>query len=310
MKNVEIMNKLSGAFYKVGFQLKKHSPEIMVAVGVVGTVVSAVMACKATTKVNAILEDAKDSVDAIHDCMEDENFADKYNQEDCKKALAITYLQTGAKLAKLYAPSVALGALSIASIITSNNILRKRNIALAAAYATVDKSFKEYRGRVIERFGEEVDKQLKYNVKPVEIEETIVDEKGKEKKVKKTVNVLDQYGYSEYSKIFDELNDNWDNSAEYNMMFLKSRQNYANDLLRTKKRLFLNEVYEMLGFEPTKAGQVVGWIYDEENPTGDNYVDFGIFNIHREASRNFVNGYEPAVILDFNVDGNVWETMA
>ena len=194
--------------------------------------------------------------------------------------------------------------------LASNNILRKRNIALAAAYATVDTSFKEYRNRVIDRFGKELDRELKYNIKSKEIEETVVDDKGKEKTVKKTIEVADPNTYSDYARFFDDGCIGWDKDAEYNLMFLKQQQNYANEMLKSKGHLFLNEVYDMLGIPRTKAGQVVGWIYDEKNPVGDNFVDFGLYDMHREAVRDFVNGYERTILLDFNVDGNIWELMS
>lgn len=311
MNNTTIVNKMTKVFHKTSFKVKKYSPEILVVAGVVGTVASAVMACKATTKLNDILEESKETIDKIHDAAENEALADKYTPEDAKKDLALTYVQTGVKLVKLYGPSVALGTLSIGCILSSNNILRKRNVALAAAYATVDKSFKEYRGRVIEKFGEAVDRELKYNIKEKKVEETVVDpETGKEKKVKKTIQVSDIDGYSEYARFFDDGCTGWEKDAEMNLMFLRSQQQYANDLLRARGRLFLNEVYRMLGIPETKAGQVVGWVYDEEHPIGDNYVDFGIYDLNKPKNRDFVNGYERTVLLDFNVDGNIWELMS
>ena len=307
----ELVKTVSSSFNKMGFQLKKHSPEILVVAGVVGTVVSTVMACKATTKVSEILENSKNVIDSIHDCQANEAMADQYTPEDAKKDLAIVYIQTGLKLAKLYAPAVTLGTLSIASILASNNILRKRNVALAAAYATVDKTFKEYRNRVIERFGEQVDKELRYNIKAKKIEKTVVGENGKEKKVKETIQVAEIPGCSDYAKFFDSSSNAWEENAEYNLMFLKAEQNYANDRLKARGYLFLNEVYERLGIPPTKAGQIVGWVYDPDNPNhnGDNYVDFGLYNIHKEKTRDFVNGYEEVILLDFNVDGPILDLL-
>lgn len=311
MEKTEVMNKASRALHNVGFKLKKHSPEILVAVGVVGTIASAVMACKTTLKVNDILNETKENVAKIHDCMADEGLQEsgKYTEEDGKKDLTIVYTQTGVKLVKLYGPAIALGALSLGCILTSNNILRKRNVALAAAYATVDKSFKEYRSRVVDRFGEEVDRQLKYNIKAKEVEEVVVDENGEEKVVKRNVEIADIDGYSEYARFFDELSSYYEKDSEYNLMFLRKQQRYANDLLRSKGRLFLNEVYDMLDIPRTKAGQVVGWVYDPDNPNVDNYVSFGIYDVDKQTCRQFVNGVERAILLDFNVDGNVWESM-
>ena len=306
MNKLEIVNKATRTFHRVGFKLKKHSPEILSVVGAVGAVTGAVMACKATTKVGAILEDSKEQIDIIHQGMEDGHVRDvDYTEEDGKKDLAIVYAQTGLKVAKLYAPSVIIGAAGIACMLGSSNILRKRNVALAAAYTTIDKGFKEYRGRVIERFGEELDRELKYDIKAMKIEEKIVDENGKEKKVKKTVQAVDPTKYSAYARFFDDGCLGWDKDAELNLFTLHQVQDHANDLLKTRGHLFLNEVYDMLGIKRTKAGNVVGWIYDEEHPVGDNYVDFGMYDLHNEKARDFVNGHERVILLDFNVDGEI-----
>lgn len=309
MAKTEFMNGITRSVHKVGFKFKKYSPEILLVAGIAGTVTSAVMACKATTKVSGIIEEAKETIGTIHEVKNNPEMAEKYSEEDAKKDLAITYVQTGVKFAKLYGPAIILGAASIGCILASNNIIRKRNVALAAAYATVDKGFKEYRGRVIERFGEELDKELKYNIKAQEIEEVTVDEKGKEKTTKKVVNVMDPNNYSPYSIVFDDGNVGWDKDPEISKYFLIQQQNYANDLLKAKGHLFLNEVYSMLGAQPTKAGQCVGWIYDEECPIGDNFVDFGIFDIYNAKARDFVNGYERVIVLDFNVDGNILDML-
>ena len=298
--------KLMKTYKKVELKAIKHSPEILAGVGVVGVVGSLVLACKATTKLSDILEDSKEQLDKIKEVAADPAYEEKYSQDDAKKDTTITYVQTAMKVTKLYAPSVILCASSLGCLLASNNILKKRNAALSAAYMTVDKSFKEYRKRVADRFGEEVEKEIRYNIKAEEI--TKVDEDGNE--VTETVKVMDgtddPNSYSDYARFFDESCAAWQNDAEYNLTFLKAQQQYANDLLKAKGRLFLNEVYRMLGIDETKAGQVVGWVYNPDNPTGDNFVDFGIYNMQRERVRAFVNGYEPNILLDFNVDGVIW----
>lgn len=303
MKVNEIMKSASRTAHQVGFKLKKASPEILVVVGVVGVVASGVMACKATTKAGAIVESLNEDMNKIHQASEMENV--DYTEEDKKKDTVIVYTQAAVKYVKLYAPSVLLGMASIGCIVGSHTILHKRNVALAAAYAAVDKGFKEYRSRVVERFGAELDRELRYNIKAKEFEETVVDSKGKEKTVKKTVSVSDPNEYSDYARIFDDGCRGWSKDPEFNLTFLKQQQNWANDVLKSKGHLFLNEVYDMLGFQRTKAGQVVGWIYDEEHPVGDNFVDFGIYNLNIEKARDFVNGYERSIVLDFNVDGPI-----
>ena len=298
--------KLMKTYKKVELKAIKHSPEILAGVGVVGVVGSLVMACKATTKLSDVLEESKEQLDKIKEVAADPAYEEKYSQDDAKKDTTITYVQTAMKVTKLYAPSVILCASSLGCLLASNNILKKRNAALSAAYMTVDKSFKEYRKRVADRFGEEVEKEIRYNIKAEEI--TKVDEDGNE--ITETVKVMDgtddPNSYSDYARFFDESCAAWQNDAEYNLTFLKAQQQYANDLLKARGRLFLNEVYRMLGIDETKAGQVVGWVYNPDNPTGDNFVDFGIYNMQRERVRAFVNGYEPNILLDFNVDGVIW----
>lgn len=305
MKNkTEIMKSVNGVASKTVMKLKKHSPEILVVAGIAGTVVSAVLACKATTKVAEILDETKGTLDTIHEGMETGAInGQEYTTEDGKKDTVVVYAQTGMKLAKLYAPAIILGTLSITSILASNNILRKRNVALGAAYAAIDKSFKEYRGRVIERFGEQVDTELKYGIKAKKFEEIEVDpETGKEKKVKKTVMVADPNLQSDYAVYFDSKSRNYETNPDYNRMFLKAQQAFANDKLQTRGHLFLNEVLDDLDLPRTPAGQIVGWTKDGP----DGYVNFRIVEVERETEDG---RHEPALLLNFNVEGNIWEKM-
>lgn len=302
--------KSAGDFLvKHTMKLRKYAPEILTGLAAAGTVVGTIMACKATTKLDEIMTDANTQVDEIHRIVSDPEVGeDVYSEEDSKKDLAIVYTKTGVKIAKLYAPSVAVIGLSLVSMFASTSISRKRNVALAAAYAAIDQGFKDYRKRVVERFGDTVDKELKYNIKAEQISEQVTDDDtGKKRKVRRTIGVVEYPEYSDYAKIFDEYNPEWKSDAEHNLYFLNSTQRWANDRLRSRGHLFLNEVYEALGFEDTKAGQCVGWIYntDKETQNGDNYVDFGIFDVHSPRARDFVNGFEPSIVLDFNVDGPI-----
>jgi hypothetical protein len=306
MNKTAMAEKMTRAFGNMKLGLIKHSPEILVATGIVGVVASTIMACKATTKLSGIVDRAKQEINDIHEAAEHpEVFTEEYTKKDAQKDLIITYARAGLQVAKLYAPAFSVGVLSIVSILASNNMLHKRNVALAAAYTTVNNSFKGYRGRVVERFGEELDKELRYNIKAVEVEEKVVDEKGKEKTVKKTIKVAGPDMPSEYARFFDNGNTGWEDDAEHNLWYLIQLQNWANDKLRCQGHVFLNEVYDSLGIPRTTAGNVVGWLADTKKGGGDGYIDFGIHNVHRESTRDFVNGYEKSILLDFNVDGPI-----
>ncbi len=305
MRKIKLPISATRKLNRLGLKLRKHAPEILVGIGVVGTLTSTIMACKATTKINEVIDKSKEDVEKAKEYVEENGYSDEYTETDYKKDLTIMYAKRGLDLAKLYAPAVSVGTLSVVAILSGHKILRKRNVALAAAYATIDKGFKEYRGRVIERFGEELDKELKYNIKAQTIEEVTTNSKGKEEIVKTTVNVANPNKYSDYARIYDDGCTGWTKDPEFNLMFLRNQQRYANDRLQTKGSLFLNEVYDMLGFPRTKAGACVGWIYDENDPVGDNFVDFGIYDLSNARTRDFVNGYERTIILDFNVDGDI-----
>lgn len=311
MKTNDIISNASLALNKIGFGLQKKSPEILVVAGVIGVVAAAVMACKATTKAGAIAETAKESIVEINEAAEKgvTKAGEEYTEEDKKKDITITYVQTGIKYAKLYAPSIVLGAASIICIFASHNIMSKRNIALAAAYTTLDTSFKKYHNKIAERFGDTVEKELRYNVKAQEIEKTVTDENGKEKKVKEVRNVAGPIWspseYSPYSRVFDENNPAWMKDPNQSLFYLKALQAQANDKLKAQGHLFLNDVYEMLRYPKTDYGQIVGWIYDIKNPKGDNFVDFGLFEIRQEADPELGGDYITGFILDFNAVGNI-----
>lgn len=307
MKKTELTNKLSRGFHKVGFKLKKHSPEILVGVGIIGGVASAVMACKATLKVHEVLDEAKNNIEDINEATEKgiTLAGEEYTEQDRKKDLACVYTQSGLKMLKLYGPAIVTGVAATTSVLAGYNIMKKRYVATAAAYAIVDKSFKDYRSRVVERFGKEIDHELRHNIKAVEVEETVVDEKGKEKVVKKTIEVTDNSDISEYARFFEDGCKGWEKDPEWNLKYLLNLQRFCNERLETVGYLFLNEVYEELGIPRTQAGQIVGWVYDPSNPNIDSQVDFGIHDLHKPANRSFVNGWERTILLDFNVDGPI-----
>lgn len=298
-----IVKSATNALSKTKFQLQKHQPEIMVIGGVIGGVVAAVMACKATTKASEVLAESKDQIEQINTLANDPDVTDDvYSETDHKRDLATVYAQTGIEIVKLYAPSVILGGMSIASILGGHNILQKRNMALAAAYTTLNTTFKDYRDRVVDRFGKDVEYQIRHNLKAEEITEKVEDpETGKSKKVKKTVFTRgDDKREDGYSRLFDAACDNWNNDANLNRSFLSGAQNYFNDKLHAVGYVFLSDIYRYLGFRETPECRVVGWTLDGD---GDGYIDFGF-----DQDDMFMSGYNKDVWLDFNVDGPILET--
>ena len=273
-------------------KVQKQSPTLLFAGGVVGVVGTVVLASKATLKLSDILEDTSVTLNKINTLEHDD-----YSPEDRVKDKAIAYTQSSLKIVKLYTPAIAVGVISIAALTGSHQILSRRNVALTAAYAGVEKTLRDYRGRVIETIGVDKESAIWQPTESVDA----VDEEGKKVKVKVPTAV----GGSPYKVLFDERNPNWNREHEYNAIFIQAQQNYANDLLRAKGHVFLNDVHDMLGLERTRAGQIVGWVL---NGDGDNFIDFGIFANGYDGMA-FVNGTQKNVWLDFNVDGNVLDIL-
>ena len=300
---------------KVKFNVVKHSPEILMGLGIAGVITSTVLACRSTLKVQEILDYKEENMNNIKEVLAEGR--EDYTEEDARKDKTIIMTTTTIRIMKLYIPSVIIGAGSIACLLESHNVMRNRNAGLAAALAATTESFKQYRERVTEKYGDEVDKEMRYGIK----------KEKKEKDGKKTKEEIvvgcDEKELSGYARYFNENNINWSDDPQFNLMFLRQNQNWANDKLISQGYLYLNDVYEALGFPKSKAGQVVGWVYDpNNNEHGDNYVDFGIYDLNVKGYRNemtndtiaeerqdFVNGYRNSILLDFNVDGNIWETM-
>lgn len=303
MKMNAVMANVSRFVAKAKFKLGKHSPEILMVVGAVGAVTSTVMACKATLKVNDILAAHDATVATIHDVQEGKvqiKAGEEYTEEDVKKDLTTTYVQTGLKIAKLYAPAVILGTLSIGCMFGSNHILQKRNAALTAAYVTLDKAFGDYKERVTERFGERVQTELEHGIKAVEVESKVVNEDGTEETIKSYVDEVDG-AHSPYDLIFDEMIDGWERDVQLNRIHLNGVENWANRKLRRDGFLFLNDVRDHIGHYAsgaslcTPTGQIVGWLYDPNNENLQNCVKLGIDRMQDD----------PSVVLHFNCDGPI-----
>lgn len=275
--------------------LQKYSPEILLTAGIVGGIVAAVMAAKATLKADPI--NAHHAVEL--ELLEIESTEQGYSKEDELKARAQIYARTGLDYAKLYGPAVGVGVASITAILYSHGIMRNRQGALVAAYSLLAEGFRQYQTRVIEEYGEDADAKIRDHI--LVHKDDVVDEDD--------TNPLSSITI--YDRFFDEGNHMWRKDRQLNKAFLLSEQNYANDLLQIKGHVFLNEIYERLGFPQTPYGQLVGWVLKSPKQMAeekrDGYVDFGITDMSRKATREFVNETNPTLLLTFNVDGVVFD---
>lgn len=283
----------------------KNSPRILFVGGVVGMVGSTVLACRATLKLEETLSQIEGEKNRAHQVKHHVDSPDykgdaKYPDSELKRDLTIISIRGVGSIAKLYAPSVVLGAVSVAALTKSHNILQDRNLAITAAYTAIDAAFQRYRERVIDRYGEEVDRDMRFESEEVDI----IDENGK---LISTTRVVDDPGTA-YSRFFDEYSSSsWSPDPDINLLFLRSQQTWLNDRLRSRGHVFLNEVYRELGLSDTKAGAVAGWRWNKNS--GDDFIDFGIWDGTNEAVNDFFNGREGAILLDFNVDGIIYDKL-
>lgn len=290
------------AVSRTALKAQKNAPSLLFVGGTVGVVASGVLACRSTLRLEAVLDEAslqRSQAKSIR-----EQNLPNYTEKDYKKDMTVLYVRQAMAVCKLYGPSIVVGAASIAMLAKSHNILTKRNAALSAAYTGLLATFEDYRQRVRDELGEDKDREFfhgKHGETP-----PARDKNGK----KKTVQKAGDGKLSDYQRLFDETNVNWSKNHDYNVVFLRGVQNHMNDQLAAKGHVFLNEVYDALGMEHTPAGAVTGWIYEpkwEDDHQGDGFIDFGIFEDNANTRiRDFCVGLEGGVMLEFNVDGTIW----
>lgn len=296
--NLATLKTLGGIrVQRAALQINKYAPEILTGVGISSVIAGTVLIARASTKLEAHVEDFEEGKYVINEKRAEIDSAGdpQYDDKEIQKDLFHLYLKKGFDLTKLYGPGVTFELAGLFSILAAHGIMQRRQVALIGAYKAVETAFGEYRKRVSNEIGEakELDIYRGITTKTIEDPET-----GKKTKVKD----FDPTAVSSYLRVFDETNDNWRAIPGFNMAYIKNQQNYANDLLQARGHLFLNEVYDSLGFERIPMGQSVGWVIEKDG-VGDNYVDFNIFGGDSESSHRFVNGLENSVWLDFNVDG-------
>lgn len=299
-----VMSLINTAFRTVALTTKKYAPQIAIFGGIGLGVGGAIVACIETRRLDGILEEAKEDLKNIHD----KAISDKtYTEDQVKKDTFKVYARATGRIINNYKWAAGMEIASVISILVGSGAINRRYMRTAAALASMSADFGDYRKEVRERYGDEVDNEIRYGYKTEEIKEKIVDENGKTKTVKKKIKVLPEKAIDntdDYRRIFDKTNPWWDsnnNDIRYYMMFLRSQQSYFNDLLRANKYVFLNDVLKALGFPKTRVGQEVGWVHNPEDGN-DGYIDFRLAETYVEDE---FGTRRKAILLDFNVDGSI-----
>jgi len=297
----KVANTATRLMFKGVGKVRRFSPQILMGVGVVGVVTAGVLACRATLKLSDIVEEANSDIDTVKRLRSEEEYE---TETDYNKALTGAYAKRALKVAKVYTPALSVFTVSLGCVLGSHGIMNQRNVAMAAAVKAGESAFAEYRKRVVDEFGEEKDKDLRFGI--VEKEIPVYDNEGVQTGTKKVMDVQAD-GRSEYIRCFDENNEMWSKVPGQNQMTLSNQQNWLNERLNARGYVFLNDVYKCLGFPATPAGQVVGWLRRDNEYSKDGYIDFGLMDIEEQGKRDFINGFERSCWLDFNVDGVIYD---
>ena len=299
-----------------------HSPEILIGVGIAGMVTSTILACRATLKAKDIVEQRKATLAELREVKEAPENADGalYSDENYKKETRIVNVQTGLKVAGLYLPAVTVGILGASCFIKSNDIHRKHEASLTAAYVSLDQMFKKYRERVKEELGEDADDKFRHGIKKVEIEKEVADEKGKTKKKKETIDEIDDFDGNDFSILWDRKSAHWDNDPHYQQSIVKDAMSNLN--IRMKRRAELNhgvgylrltEVYdELLIPRPKLIDKELGdfgWVLDYNDPNlAGTEIDLNPKVVFLPPKGEEVCRRR-AILLRPNVQGNIFELM-
>lgn len=282
-------------------KIRTNSPTILLGAGIAGVIGTTVLASRATLKAQPVMEATHIELETVAYNADKAGHESGFRPDEAtlRKARVQIYTKTALQMTKLYGPTVLLGGISIGCLVGSHKILSDRYSNLAAAYVSMQEGLAAYRKRVAEKYGETEEKELFYDVQDSFV---IENTPNGPKKVK--TKVPGDGGGTTYAKLFNESNPNWKDTPEYNIMFLRQVETHLNTRLSTEGHMFLNRVYEELGMEHTEAGAVAGWLY--ERGTGDNVIDFGIWDDDRKTHLwDFMVGNEGEIMLDFNVDGPI-----
>lgn len=218
------MNKLN--FSQIGRTIKtsisKHSPEILMGIGIAGLVTAGVLAVKETPKALRLIEEKK--------------------QEE--QVARLTAIETVQATWKCYVPAVVTAGCSIACLVGSSRVNHKRNAALATAYKISEAALNEYREKVIETIGEKKELALREAIAKDRVEKNPVSSQ--------TVIITDKGNTLCY--------DMW--SDRYFRSDIEAIKRIVNDLnrrMRDENYISLNEFYSEIGLKSTEPGDLMGW---------------------------------------------------
>ncbi len=286
---------------KAGMMLHQSGPELLTGGGIILGIAAVITACSKMKKA----EEVKDIYEEeIQEVRENEEADSKEYALGCVKV----WVKTAFRYLGVFWLPILLEILSIAGIWYAHGMMVKRNAALTSATVLLTRQIENYRGRVREKLGEEAENDLYYGITNKKVDEMIVDEDGKAKKVKGAKKVLPENLDSPFDRVFGIGNSSFnDRHPGANIAFLTSQRNSLESLMKRRATdnsngwVTINEAFSLLGFEPTELGFDYGWIfsyYDER--FNQTTIDFGLNDFSSKTYQDFINGLTPAIALHFN----------
>lgn len=221
------MNKL---LYRSKRFLDRNAPTILTCVGGAGVIFTTVTAVKATPKALVLLENAEE-----------------------EKGSKLTKLEVVKTAGPVYIPTIIIGASTIAAIFGANALNKHQRAALMSAYALLDNSYKEYKNKVAELYGDDVDDRIKKEITMDNYESDISISDGKRL-------FFDYQSLRYFESTMEDVI-----SAEY----------YLNRNLANNGYTSLNDFYQLLGIPCTNLTEDLGWSSDSgEMIFGAIWIDF------------------------------------
>lgn len=287
------------------FYIKKNSPEILVGAGIATLIGSLVYTVIGTLNTGVEVTNAVCELDEIEN-------DDSLMEEERRKKKHGIYIHAGLNIARNYAPAVTLATVSAGCLIGSNAIMRRRAFSLAAAYSALDTTFSDYRTRVINEYGEDVDKKMRYGLTTKEVEvEQIDEETGEVVKTKATVTDADESATTVWYKRQYELSDgtvivnpNWQPNKDLNATFVLAQIAWFNGRLSRGEHVWQDDIYKELGIPVDgyrQEAHVLGWTPDKN---GEKYIKCRLYN--KEESGEFISNDDGDLLLAFNPDGMLY----
>lgn len=294
---------------KAVYIAKEYKPEILITIGITSVVGGTIVACCETaTKMKPVMDEFGEQLNRVKD---DKQRSDEiaetnpdmvYPIKQYRKDITMVYRNLFLQSLKVYALAIILSSFGIACICRSNAIMRKRNIALGAAYTALDQAFKKYREEVKARYGEAVDEEIRLGIhrdgdKLTMNDEQITKIKEDPKSLHDACQILlgpDDIGHGVYQS-----------NPTYTLQNVECIRRALDDELERWGYITVNDIRKKFGYSPIPELEEYGCVFDKSGLVTSSHVDFGLYTINKQKTIDFINGEEDFLLIDIGIHGHI-----